>query len=358
MVTVAAAVMAAAVNSFPTTTLRNGVEMPTMLLGTGAATWNNNTSTELSVTAGLLAGFPGVDTANHYRNQVGVAAGVAAARRQGVAGKIWLQTKVEGCGNSIASVDGVDVLPPSCYNDTLAVVDQNLKLLNVETVDLTLLHSPPCVPNAPWISGKCGGMDLPSIYPTGCDCSQPAPCAMMREQWRALERAYADGKTRAIGVSNYCDACLACITSPSDPASPAEPAAAPRVIPHVNQFQLHAGMDGGPDPSGLVSASEARGMRVQVYRALAQGTGALFHHPTVEAVAAAHNKSAAQVLLKWPLQLGHALLTSATNPDYMSEDLAMFDWQLSDAEMGRMGALRVQCGGTLDNPVGTMCHLG
>merc|ERR1711871_1936868 len=82
----------------PTVPLTNGVEMPVVLFGTGAATWQNNTSTEAVVSEGLVAGFPGIDTANHYENQLGVSKGVSSARKKGVTGKIWLQTKVEGCG--------------------------------------------------------------------------------------------------------------------------------------------------------------------------------------------------------------------------------------------------------------------
>ena len=75
-------VFAATVN-VPTTKLSNGVEMPVMVLGVGASTWRNNTATAQSVLDGLVAGFPGIDTANNYRNQVGVAQGMAVREARG-----------------------------------------------------------------------------------------------------------------------------------------------------------------------------------------------------------------------------------------------------------------------------------
>ena len=80
-------------------------------------------------------------------------------------------------------------------------------------------------------------------------------------------------------------------------------------------------------------------MRVQVYRALAQGTGALFHHPTVEAVAAAHNKSAAQVALRWVVQQGVVAVTASLEASYDTADLDLFDFVLSDAETAALSRL-------------------
>jgi hypothetical protein len=75
-----------------TITLSNGVEMPRLLLGTGATTWMNETTTQAMVTHGLRAGFLGIDTANHYRNHRGVARGIAAARAAGDApSSVWLR---------------------------------------------------------------------------------------------------------------------------------------------------------------------------------------------------------------------------------------------------------------------------
>lgn len=217
---------------FPTVQLRNGVKMPLILLGTGASTWSNNTSTEQSVSDGLIAGFPGIDGANHYANQVGVAAGIADARKKGLTGDIWITSKVEGCGDASNS----PIINGNCFNDTLKMFDLNLQQLGVRP-NLTILHSPPCVPSAKWTQG-CQGPG--PVYPNKCDCGAAAPCKMMQDQWRALEQRYAEAKTHAIGVSNFCSKCIDCILEKAT------------VFPHVNQLRFHLGQvkGGGADPSG------------------------------------------------------------------------------------------------------------
>jgi len=250
---VAASAAAANPYSIPTVTLSNGVQMPTLIQGTGASTWMNDTSTEAEVYAGLMAGMVGVDTANHYRNQRGVAAAIARARADGLTARVWVQTKVEGCGNAVDARS--PVLQGSCFNDTLAVHADNLALLNASAVDLTLLHAPPCVPGAAWVPQGCwnvSGTPQLSLYPTQCDCADPVPCGMMQQQWLALEQAYKAGTTRAIGVSNYCAACLACLAEVAT------------VAPHVNQLKFHAGMGGHGDPAGLLSYCAKQGTAVQV----------------------------------------------------------------------------------------------
>ncbi|KAL1524736.1 hypothetical protein AB1Y20_019619 [Prymnesium parvum] len=315
----------------PLVRLSNGVELPLLLLGTGATTWMNSSAAAAQVHAALLAGFPGVDTANHYRNQRGVARGIAAARAAGWSGRLWLQTKVEGCG---ASVDPRSrILSSNCFNGTYEAVLRNLEELGVERVDLTLLHSPPCVAGAAWVQpapgwpGGCGGnpaADL--IYPHRCDCAATEPCAMMREQWRALEAAYAAGLTRAIGVSNYCAACLACL------------AAGGGMAPHVNQFRLHAGMP-GDDPAGLVGATQRYGAVVQAYQPLAHGEGSLLRDATLQQIGRAYGKSAAQVALRWVLQLGKPLVTSSESVRHMKSDLDVVDWELTEEHMKTLTAL-------------------
>ena len=314
----------------PTVTLSNGVEMPMLTLGTGTSTWRNNTSTAATVQMGLLAGFSGVDTANSYRNQEGVASGIAEARQAGVKGHVWITTKIEGCGSPESGV--ID-----CFNDTLSKFHQNLELLGTQQVDLTLLHAPPCIPNAPWTEG-CGGPG--GVYPDHTNCSAAEPCAMVQAQWRALELMYHNNASRAIGVSNYCGACLRCIKQ------------AATVMPHVNQFKLHAAM-GSADPAGLVSATMALGSLVHAYQALAHGDGSLLHNEEVAKVGAAHNKSAAQVALRWDLQQGHPIAVSVDKEEFAAEDLDVFDFALTPAEMDLLSSLT----SSPDSPVGNMCVL-
>lgn len=114
----------------PTTTLRNGVEMPKVILGAGGSTWMDDDRTDVMVYQALKnGGFRGVDTANHYRNHAGVARGVASAYRDGYVGDVWLQSKIEGCGNSVDRRS--PVLRGSCREDTLARLDDDMRALQV-----------------------------------------------------------------------------------------------------------------------------------------------------------------------------------------------------------------------------------
>ena len=110
------------------------------------------------------------------------------------------------------------------------------------------------------------------------------------------------------------------------------------VAPHVNQFQLHAGMPGA-DPAGLVSETARHGARVQAYRPLAHGEGSLLTDPTVAAIGRAHGKNNAQVALRWVLQQGHTLVTSTERESHMASDLDVFDWELSKEDMATLNAL-------------------
>ena len=226
---------------------------------------------------------------------------------------------------------------------------------------------------------------------------------MMQAQWRALEHAYNTGRTRAIGVSNYCTGCLQCLNRTAT------------VRPHINQLLVHVGMGGGADPGGLLSDTRRFGAAVQAYRPLAQGggIGRLLAEPSVQDIAHAHGKSAAQVrshrmhrtaqplpcgdhtvsgphvpnrvalaasgahvvfpwplprvaftwplvvvrsgwqvALRWVLQLGHALTTTTENVAHMRADLDLFDdFELTEEEMGRLNRLD-----TVPNEPSIMCH--
>ena len=312
--------------------LNNGVRMPSVIYGAGGAhTQDNVTGTTIAVALALSAsvGFQGVDGANHYHNQIGVRDGIRASGTP--RSKLWLQTKVEPCGHSIVR-DG------HCYEDTQAAFMQNLQQLDVAYVDMTLIHAPPCVPNSSWADAQCRWDS--AIYPSNCNCRAAAPCSMIQAQWRAFEEFYHAGLTRAIGVSNFCPACLECL------------AAASNTTPAVNQLQFHAGV-GSADPRGLLSYNTKRGIVVQAYSPLGgEQAGAVLSSPAAIAAGAAHgNRSSAQAVLRWVLQLGHTLAAATANPTHMVSDLDVFDFELTPSEMSAIGALDV----APDDPTKEMC---
>ena len=153
-----------------TATLANGVRLPLVSLGTGDSV--NQTRTNLE--AALAAGFRAVDTALIYFDQSGVAEAIKDEIGKYERREIFITTKVPGGGV------GVDN-----YKSTLLDAKVNLALLDVEYVDLLLVHWSP-------LAG-CGN------------------CEAIRDQWRAMEDIYALKQARAIGVSNYCQACFECL---------------------------------------------------------------------------------------------------------------------------------------------------
>ena len=130
------------------------------------------------------------------------------------------------------------------------------------------------------------------------------------------------------------------------------------MVPAVNQLLYHVGMAGTADPAGIVQLMKDRGIFVQAYSPL-QGSNdyasQLLKNPTVVRIASALKRSPAQVLLKWVVQQGHAVVT-ATNVDeqeYMKEDLDIFGWDMTDADIDSLSALE----GFPDDPVKGMCLL-
>lgn len=265
--------------------LNNGVEMPQMALGTWQ--YDNNKAAD-AIKLGFAAGFTHIDTAESYKNQVGVGQALKASGK--ARDSYFLTTKTLPCSSS-----GYD----RCFQQAQSDIDLDLKNLGLDYVDLILLHGP-----SHSGSGKCDA----------------SACEKDRGQWAAYEAAYKAGKAKAIGVSNYCVSCLECLL---DNAT---------VVPTVNQIELHVGM--GPDPSGLVSYSLSKGIVPQAYSPL--GNGDLPGDKTLAAIGKSYGKSASQVALKWAVQHGWGVATKADNADYLAEDIDMFSWNLTAADMASL----------------------
>ena len=291
----------------PFVTLNNGVQMPAVAAGT----WQYTAATaQTSVTNALKVGFTHIDTAHDYcadgttgdctnagsSNQVGIGKALAGVDRS----KFFLTTKVPGCGLQGISRD-------NCGADSVAAALKNLDELGLDYVDLLLVHFPP-------------GKALPD--PGGCGADN---CGVMQEQWHALSGLVAQNKTRALGVSNFCTGCLECLAK-----------TAGAIVPAVNQFKYHIGM--GTDPIGLLSYCKANGIAPQAYSPLGDNSTELISGPLVSTIGAAHNKSGAQVALRWIWQNGVAVTTKATKEQYLKEDIDLFGWELTSDEMAKTNA--------------------
>ena len=312
----AALLAGAAAASTNSVKLSNGVELPLLIFGTpscgGSSANKCSAGTADAVAAALPLGFSGIDTAAHYNNQAGVAEGL---RRSGVArSSVFIGSKVEACNNSFVRLG-------HCYADTKKIFMQNLAELNTSQVDLMLLHAPT----------STGGGSI--VYPgfsgsPPCDCSAAQACSAMQEQWSAFEELYKAGKARAIGVSNYCPACLDCLAKNSS------------VTPMVNQIRIHVGMDALVRPAALPAECLKRGIVPQAYSPLGSGSSLVLGAAALKSVGHTHGVSTATVALRWLAQHGIPSITSASasQTGYMKEDLAIFNWTLSDEELKHLDA--------------------
>jgi diketogulonate reductase-like aldo/keto reductase len=253
--------------------LNHGGPMPLFGLGTfrsprGAATRN-------AVGHALELGYRMIDTAAAYENEADVGAGI---RESGVArGEVFVTTKLRHEDHG--------------FERAVRAFDESVERLGLDYVDLFLIHWPG------------GGRRL--------------------ETWRALERLVDDGRTRAIGLSNYMTSHLGEMLDRCD------------VVPAVNQIELHP--FNYRSREDVVRLCRERRIVVEGYSPLTKtermGDRAL------EAIAAAHGKTAAQVLIRWALQHGVVTIPKSTNPDRIRENADVFDFHLSDAEMARLDAL-------------------
>ena len=141
--------------------------------------------------------------------------------------------------------------------------------------------------------------------------------------WRALEELYAAGKARAIGVDNFTPDKLADFVFWN------------KVKPAVNLVECNAFFQREEDRRYM----ESRNIQMQAWSPLAAGQGRLFENETLRTLAAAHNKTVAQVVLRWLVQRNIVPLVKSANPARMKENLDIFDFALTDAEMQQIAAL-------------------
>jgi len=262
------ALLATAVSAIPNVTLNDGVGFPMLSLGT----WQYSDSTaEAAVKLALQTGFNHIDTAHNYNNQAGVGKALAQFDRS----SYYITTKVMSVNSN-------------AYDGTMKLLEEDLQLLGLDSVDMMLLHSP------------------------------ARTCSAIQEQWRAMEDFQAAGKAKSIGVSNYCQSSFECLSKTM------------KVTPALNQIELHVGM--GTDPKGLVSYASAMGVHSQAYSPLGDGSSELITGDLVTSIGKAHSMSGAQVSMRWLIENNIPLTTKTSKQSHMQEDLDIFGFSLEDAE--------------------------
>src|SRR5699024_5208748 len=184
------------------------------------------------------------------------------------------------------------------YENAVEAINESLATLNIDYIDLMLIHSP-----QPWDDFRGGD------YAAG---NQAA--------WRALEEAHQAGKIRAIGVSNFQQRDLENILDSCT------------VAPQVNQILVHA----GNTPSELITYCQSKDILVQAYSPIAHG--AILQNPQLQALADHYGVSVPQLCIRYTLQLGTVSLPKTANPDHMRSN-AQVDFQISDEDMAALRKL-------------------
>jgi len=289
-----AALASALPKEYPVTPMRGvdgSVDMP--MVGLGTWLYNDSVASGAVVEA-FHQGYRHVDTALGYNNQEGVGKGLKQSVSElGLAREdFFVTSKIPGGLNASA---------------TTAALDQCLEQLQLDSVDLMLLHFP-----AAW-SGEGGA-------------------AMRKEEWLALEAWAKQGKARAVGVSHYCQNHLQDVLSVA-------------TLPvALNQNQFHIGMGHDTESHNHNKAfDEKHGVLYMSYSPLCgpcdpPANMELITGDLVTSIGKRHNKTGAQVSLRWLVQQGIPIIPKSSNPKHIAENFDVFDFKLSDAEMKRLSA--------------------
>jgi diketogulonate reductase-like aldo/keto reductase len=268
----------------PDLTLNNGVTMPALGLGVFQSPPEE---TATAVETALNIGYRHIDTAAAYGNERQVGEGI---RRSGLdRSEVFIETKVW--------------VSDYGYDQTPHAFDKAIRKLGVDQLDLLILH-------------------------------QPAPDRFDRTvaAYKALETLLADGKVRAIGVSNFMRHHLDDLLGQTD------------LVPAVNQIELHPYFS-QPDVQkadaeyGILTQAWSPIGGITFYPGWGEDRRNVLEDPTISAIAAAHGKTPAQVVLRWQLQHGRSAIPKSTNPGRIAENFDVFDFDLTVKQMSGIDAL-------------------
>ncbi|MFI5939118.1 aldo/keto reductase [Streptomyces sp. SID4919] len=257
----------------PPIILNNGVEMPQL----GFGVWQvPDDEAEQAVGTALAAGYRSVDTAAIYGNEEGTGRALAAS---GIPREdLFVTTKLWNTDQG--------------YDAALRAFDASLAKLGLDHVDLYLIHWP-----APAL-GKAA------------------------DTYKAFEKIHADGRARAIGVSNFLPEHLERLLD------------ATSVIPSVNQIELHPRLQ----QRAAREFHAEQGIATEAWSPLGQGKG-LLEVPAIVAIAQKHGRTPAQVVLRWHIQLGNVVIPKSVTPTRITENIDVYGFELDTEDMAAIRAL-------------------
>lgn len=227
------------------------------------------------VTTAIDAGYRHIDTATLYANEKGVGEGI---RRSGIdRDELFVTTKVWNSDHG--------------FDETLRAFEHSMDLLGLDLLDLYLIH---------W----------------------PAPTQNRYvDTWRALERLQTEGRVSSIGVSNFHTHHLDRLFAETG------------IVPAVNQIELHPWL-----PQRDARAfHDAHGIVTEAWSPLARG--GILHNPTLDLIAEKHGVSAAQVVIRWHLQLGNVVIPKSVNPSRIAQNIDVFGFELDADDLTGIATL-------------------
>ena len=244
----------------------------------GLGVWQaSDDEAEHAVSVALDAGYRLVDTAAMYRNERGVGRAIAAS---GIPREeIFVTTKLWNTNQG--------------YDKTLVAFEESLAALGLEYIDLYLIHWP-----------------------------VPAQDKYI-ETWQAFEKLYNDGKIKAIGVSNFMPEHLDKLLSECD------------IVPAVDQIEIH------PDFQQRITREYCaeKGIAVESWSPIGGSGGTLLDDPDLTDIAEKHDKSPAQVAIRWHIQSGLIVIPKSVHEERIRENIDVFDFELSPEDMAILGKL-------------------
>ena len=282
-------------SSIPEWTLEGGVKMPILALNTVGLSVDE---TERAVRLAKKEGITHVDF-HPGKERDGVAQYIA---KEGTRDGLFLNTKIRKAPPGTSPSDAAE--------RTRSQIEEDFKVLGVDSVDMLMLRDSP-------------------------------DCGVIQAQWAVLEDALAAGKTRSIGVINFCQSALTCVLQTA------------KVKPALNYYMLHVGM--GSDAHGLRTFGESKGIRTFAYGAVGEPgpSQELLTNPLLKQMGDAHGKSPEEIALRWVTQSGAAvsvrpttqfgLGTSQCNGPLCEDGIKAransFTWSLSKKEMKQLNAM-------------------
>ena len=262
-----------------TVKLNSGYAMS--VLGLGTWTQNNATAAE-SVYFALKNGYRLIDTARYYGNEKGVGEGLKRAIADGIVkrGDVFVTSKIM----------------PGNYNNAAAAIDASLKDLQLDYLDLMLIHQP--------------GSNDKAVY-------------------QAMEQGVKDGKLRSIGISNY-----------YTKRQVDEVLSYAKIMPAVIQNENHIYYQN----TALQNYVKQYGIVIECWYPFGGrgNTRDSLENKTVVEIAKAHGKTPAQIILRWQVQAGYVTIPGSANPQHIAENIAVFDFELSADEMRKIAGLNQQ----------------